>query len=122
MAEHTVQRPAGATMNDEIDLLQLLAVLLDHKWWIMGITALATTLGIVYALLATPVYQADALLQVESKQGGFPVLDEAVDFLGGGSKAQTEIEIARSRLVLTRAIEQVKANIQVRPEPRSLKE
>lgn len=122
MANNEVTRQGTATSDDEIDLLQLLAVLLDHKWWIVAITGVVTFLGVIYALIATPVYQADALLQVESKQSGLPLLGDAAELFGGGSKAQTEIEIARSRLVLTRAIEQVKADIRVSPKARSFKE
>lgn len=122
MANNEVTRQGAATNDDEIDLLQLLAVLLDHKWWIVVITGIVTFLGVIYALIATPIYQADALLQVESKQSGIPLLGDAAELFGAGSKAQTEIEIARSRLVLTRAIEQVKADIRVSPKARSFKE
>lgn len=108
--------------EDEIDLTQLVATLWDHKWIIIGVTALVTTLGVLYALLATPVYQADALLQVEKKQGSLPLFGDAGDFFMGDSSAQTEIEIARSRMVLTQAIEQVQADISVKPQPRNLKE
>lgn len=122
MANNEVTRQGAANSDDEIDLLQLLAVLLDHKWWIVVITGIVTFLGVIYALIATPIYQADALLQVESKQSGIPLLGDAAELFGAGSKAQTEIEIARSRLVLTRAIEQVKADIRVSPKARSFKE
>src|SRR5699024_8770188 len=56
------------------------------------------------------------------KQGAMPLFGDASDLFMADSSAQTEIEIARSRMVLTQAIEQVQANVQVRPQPRSLKE
>lgn len=122
MSNNNVSRQGVAIQDDEIDLMQLLAVLLDHKRWIVAITGAVTLLGVLYALVSTPVYQADALLQVESKQTGIPLLGDAAELFGSASKAQTEIEIARSRLVLSRAIEQVQADIHVRPQARSVKE
>lgn len=41
---------------DEIDLRQLLGTLIDHKWWIAGITGLCLAVAASYALLATPIY------------------------------------------------------------------
>ena len=49
--------------NDEIDLLTLLGALIDGKWIIIGFTVLFAIIGVAYALLATPIYQANALLQ-----------------------------------------------------------
>ena len=58
--------------NDEIDLGRLFATLFDYKWWVVGCTAAAATLGLAYGTLSTPVYQADALVQIESKKIRFP--------------------------------------------------
>ena len=52
--------------NDDIDLMGLLGTLLDHKWLIAGVTGAFMVAGVAYALLATPVYQANALIQVEA--------------------------------------------------------
>ena len=60
--------PSNTSHNnneDEIDLRRLVGVLLDAKWLIIGITFLFMLGGVAYALLATPIYKADALLQVE---------------------------------------------------------
>jgi tyrosine-protein kinase Etk/Wzc len=43
--------------------------LIDHRKLIIAITSLFTLVALIYALFATPVYQADALIQVEQKQG-----------------------------------------------------
>lgn len=122
MSEVNTPAQHNTVADDEIDLMQLVGTLWEHKWLIVAITTLVTALGVAYALVSTPVYQADALLQVEKKQAGIPLLGGAEDLFMNDSSAQTEIEIARSRMVLTQAIEQVQADIQVRPQPRSLKE
>src|SRR5699024_12366981 len=119
MSDANTPRRPHSTAEDEIDLAQLVATLWDSKWLIAAITAVVTALGVLYALLATPVYQADALLQVEKKQSAMHLFGDASDIFMADSSAQTETEIARSRMVLTAAIEQEQANAHERPQPRS---
>ncbi|GAL22059.1 tyrosine-protein kinase Wzc [Vibrio maritimus] len=45
---------------DEIDLGRLFNILLEAKWLIITITFLFAVIGVMYALLATPIYKADA--------------------------------------------------------------
>ena len=59
---------ATSNNNDEIDLGKLFGILVDNRWNIIVITLLFTFIGIAYALLATPIYKADALIQVEQKR------------------------------------------------------
>ena len=72
--------------------------------------------GFVYAALSTPVYQADALVQVEKKSGTIPGADMA-QMLGGpgGSNTSTEIEILRSRLILGQVVDQTDLDVAVHP-------
>ncbi len=49
--------------DDEIDLRQLAATLWDGRWWIIATTFLGSAIAVAYALLATPVYRAEALVQ-----------------------------------------------------------
>ena len=107
--------PAPAA-DDEIDLGRLFGLLLDHKWWIVGITALFTLAGVANALLATPIYQSDSLVQVESKAGLRNPLDDARSLLGEDTRSDTELQILRSRLVLGRAVDQERLDIVVTPK------
>ncbi|GAA3899655.1 polysaccharide biosynthesis tyrosine autokinase [Halomonas cibimaris] len=107
-------RPAS-TADDEIDLGRLFGLLLDHKWWIIGITALFAIIGVVYALLSTPIYRADALIQVEKKAGISNPLEDVQAMLGEEPKADTQIGILRSRLVLGRAVDQERLDLSVTP-------
>ncbi|WP_417615572.1 polysaccharide biosynthesis tyrosine autokinase [Oceanisphaera sp.] len=105
----------SASQDDEIDLGRLFGQLLDGKWLIIGITAVAMAIGIAYALLATPVYKANALLQVEEKSTGMPALGEMTDLFSQESNATAEIELIRSRMVLGAAIDERKRDIIVEP-------
>ncbi|WP_289132032.1 polysaccharide biosynthesis tyrosine autokinase [uncultured Spongiibacter sp.] len=103
-------------MADEIDLQKLFGLLLDHRWLIIGTTLIALFLGAVYSTLATPIYRADALLQVEDKQGGVPGFSELNELFTEESSADAEIQIIRSRMVLGEVIDQLKMDIVVEPD------
>ncbi|WP_223441973.1 polysaccharide biosynthesis tyrosine autokinase [Pseudomonas sp. BF-R-19] len=104
--------------DDEIDLLALFGTLIDSKWIIIGITAFFCAVGVAVALLSTPIYQANALVQVEEKKGGLAALGgmgEMSEMFGGTSPAVTEIELLRSRAVLGKAVENLKLDIIIQP-------
>ena len=67
-------RSAAARGNDDfINLGEIIAVLLEYKWLILAIGTFAVLVGAVVAFVSTPIYRADALVQVEDKksaQGG----------------------------------------------------
>jgi tyrosine-protein kinase Etk/Wzc len=67
MATTTPPQQQNRNTAEVIDLGRLLGLMLDNKWLIIGITCLFALTGVIYALCATPVYQADALVQVEQK-------------------------------------------------------
>jgi tyrosine-protein kinase Etk/Wzc len=117
MSDTPQTQPQAATpADDEIDLGRLFGLLLDHKWLIIAITALFTIGGIVYALLATPIYRADALVQVESKAGMSNPLEDVRSMLGEEPRADAELGILRSRLVLGRAVDQERLDLMVAPK------
>ncbi|VVP60447.1 Tyrosine-protein kinase wzc [Pseudomonas fluorescens] len=105
--------------DDDIDLLALFGTLIDSKWIIIGITALFCVVGVAVALLSTPIYQANALVQVEEKKGGMAALGgmgEMSEMFGGTSPAVTEIELLKSRAVLGKAVENLKLDIVIQPK------
>ncbi|MFK8771773.1 polysaccharide biosynthesis tyrosine autokinase [Aeromonas caviae] len=106
----------AAVENDEIDLGRLLGYLIDGRWWIVTITALFMVLGVAYALLATPVFKANALLQVEKKASGAALLGDMADVLGGEQPdAAAEIELLTSRMVLGRTVQELHLDTVVTP-------
>lgn len=99
--------------DDEIDLQKLWGLLLDNKLFIIAVTAAALFLGVCYAVTATPIYRADAMLQVEKKQGGVPGFSELSEMLEQESSAVGEIEILRSRMVLGEAVDALGMTVQL---------
>ncbi|MEQ3695705.1 MAG: polysaccharide biosynthesis tyrosine autokinase [Pseudomonadales bacterium] len=94
--------------NDEIDLGLLFGTLLDGKWWVVGFTAVFAIAGVLIALLSTPIYRADALLQVEEKSSGLSGLTEGLgDMFATEGSAVTEIQILKSRMVIGKTVSEL---------------
>ncbi|MGF1689523.1 polysaccharide biosynthesis tyrosine autokinase [Photobacterium japonica] len=100
---------------DEIDLGKLFGILIDSRWSIIAITFVFAVVGIAYALLATPVYNADALIQVEEKSSGMPALGDMGEMFAGESSATTEIEIIKSRMILGDTVNKLNLTTVVSP-------
>jgi len=102
--------------EDEIDLGDLLGVLIDNRWLIIGITLVALLIGTYRAFTAVPIYEADGLLQVEEKKSGLGDLD-LIGLLGGGdAPISAEIEILRSRSVLGAVVDNLQLDIYAEPD------
>ena len=102
--------------TQEIDLMALLGVLLDRKYFIAGITALFMFVGVVYAVLSTPVYQATAMIQVEDGGASVPGFDDMAGMFESTSAAVTEIELLKSRSVIGEAVDTLKLDITAEPK------
>jgi len=108
---------ARAVKDDEIDIREVLGAVLDRKWLIASVTGAFFVVGVLYALLATPVYQAQAMVQVESKMPGIPGLSELTSLgAGAGSPASTtEVALLTSRSVIGSAVDELRLDINVSP-------
>lgn len=107
---------ARTTDSDEIDLGKLFGILIDARWMILSVTALFAVFGVAYALLATPIYKADALIQVEQKSSGLPALGEMGELFASESSSTTEIEIIKSRMVLGKTVDKFNLTTVAQPD------
>ena len=108
--------PSSAPADDEIDLGRLFGLLLDHKWLILAVTFVFALGGAVYALLATPIYRGDALVQVERRSSVSP-LGDLSSVLGEGTESTTsaEVQILQSRMVLGQVVDRIGLDTVVYP-------
>lgn len=105
MTDNTKLGLSTANNHDEIDLRRLLGTLIAHRWLIIGITALFSVAGIIYSLLATPIYQADAMVQVEQNVGNLLVNDLSQILPNSQPGSSTEIELIKSRMVTGKTVD-----------------
>ncbi len=106
----------AAAPDDEVHLSEYFDILIDRKWWVAAVTAAAVALGLAYAVLSTPVYQSNLLVQVED------TTPDAKGFLGDVSglfdvktPATGEIQIIRSRMVLGPAVDNTLLTVDAAP-------
>ena len=102
--------------DDEIDLVALVSTVWAGKAWVGGATLAALLSCSAYIALTPPVYQADALLQIEAG-GNMLALPESMTALMGNDSPSTlaEMEIIRSRQVLGKAVAELKLDWQAAP-------
>ncbi len=107
----------GGGVDDEIDIGELLDILLEGKWLVIASTVVVLLFGVAFAFLSTPIYEADALVQLETESDSFGALfGEMGDMLSTSSESTAEIELIKSRLVLGRTIDQMALDVSVEPK------
>ncbi len=113
------------TASDEISFREILQLLYAGRWTMAAITAAVLALGIVYLILARPIYDVDGIVQVEQNQGPAATYANPMNssmgnlgslLFGSGVQAEAEIQIIQSRLVLDQVIDRM--HLLVKAEPR----
>ncbi|EJR0222779.1 tyrosine-protein kinase Etk/Wzc [Raoultella planticola] len=108
----SVSNKSSTKSSDEIDFGRLIGELVDHRKLIISVTSLFTLLALVYALFATPVYQANALIQVEQKQANAILSNLAQMLPDSQPQSAPEIALLQSRMILGKTVDDL--NLQVR--------
>ncbi|CAM3381830.1 tyrosine-protein kinase [Pseudomonas floridensis] len=112
-----MNRPSLDYYQDtRIDLATILRMLFDHKKLIIWTVSLFFLVGLAYAILATPVYQASAMIQIEPKKVGIEGTPEINNKPSSVSQATTEIELIKSRALLGKVVDDLKLNLVQTPD------
>jgi len=100
------------------DLKGYLNTLYDSRWLIGGITAFITLVAVLYALVAKPVFEVNLMIHVEeeSPNASKNILSEASSLFETKKAAIAEMELLRSRMVVSRAVDNLQLYIDVRPK------
>ena len=109
--------PALEEENDGFKLVEYLDILIDHRWFIAIVVAVALLLGMAYALFGQPMYETNVAVQVEDSgnSAGSFLGDAASSLLSVKTPAAGEIEIIKSRAILGQAVENTKLYISAQP-------
>ncbi|QVN22005.1 GNVR domain-containing protein [Burkholderia pyrrocinia] len=108
---------AGSASRDtfRLTLAELLENVFDHRYVFLAVFLGCLLLALIYAMAATPIYSVDTLIRVqENKHSALGSLSEISNALDIENSAVVgEIDIARSRTVVTQAIEATAAQADV---------
>ncbi|EKO3967509.1 polysaccharide biosynthesis tyrosine autokinase [Vibrio fluvialis] len=112
-----LSRTAAENSSDEIELGKLFGIIFDSKWIILLTTLLFSLVGVAFALLSTPIYKADSLIQIEQKSSGgiSSLVGDMGELFSSESSATTEIEIIKSRMILGDTVEKFNLTTVVEP-------
>lgn len=113
MTEKVKQSAAPVTGNDEIDIGRLVGTVIEARWWVLGITAVFAVCAVIYTLFATPIYSADALVQIEQNTGNSLVQDIGSALSNKPPASEAEIQLIQSRLVLGKTVDELDLDISV---------
>ncbi|WP_322030665.1 GNVR domain-containing protein [Paraburkholderia sp. J76] len=101
--------PDGGHMGNLLDTLY------SGRKTILLVTILFTLVGCVYALLASPVYQSDMLIQVEESPNAAKSALADLSQFAVKTQASAEMEVLRSRMVVSSAVDATKLYIKATP-------
>ena len=91
--------------TEEKDLFELLQNLLKNWFVVLPCILFAAAVGLFVAMWIRPVYQVDALLQIETKNAKTSMMGDMAALFATTSPAETEIELIKSRRVLGSTVE-----------------
>jgi tyrosine-protein kinase Etk/Wzc len=107
-------------ISDGFVLRDLVRLIVDNLWVVFGVAVATTVLAAIYAIFATSLFSADALVQIE-----MPKQNELADLVSkqqtqtlpssNGPPTNTEIALIRSRAVLAPVLSQNGLDIVVTP-------
>ena len=102
--------------KEDTDLGELLKELAKNWPIMVPIMLLAGIIGVFVAMWIRPVYQVDALLQIESKNSKPSGMMGSLGALfATSSPAETEMELIKSRQVMGAAVEKMRLDLHAEP-------
>ena len=101
--------------EEEIDVKDYLITLLDARWFILACLLFGGLTGWLVGWVKTPVYQSDALIQIESEKSSVGGLEDLNAMLGKQTSTSAEIEIIRSRRILGAVVDEMKLDVVAAP-------
>jgi tyrosine-protein kinase Etk/Wzc len=121
MMNQSIPLLAGPTSvrqdEQEIGLATYFDILWESRWLIAAIAFIITLAGASYAFLVKPVYEANLLVQVEEEgqKESKNIVGDLNSMFDVKTSATSEMELLRSRLVVSRAIDNLRLYISAEP-------
>lgn len=101
--QSTLDRDTGGESG--MDLARMIGIVSESRWLVLGLSAAVLALGLIYSFVRTPIYEADAILQVIQPSGNLSGLQQLSTVLQGNAlPTDTEIQLLKTRAVLVPVI------------------
>lgn len=113
MTERIKHASASSDGSDEIDIGRLIGTVIEARWWVLGITALFAMIAVTYVMFATPIYKADALVQIEQNGSSSLVQDINSALQNKAPQSDAEMQLITSRMVLGKTVDDLNLDIDV---------
>jgi len=104
--------------DNPVDLTAYLDILVRYRWTFLSIVLTGVVIGLIYAMVAKPVYRADILVQVEEPNpasGATKMAASVSPVFDVKPAAAAEIELLRSRMVVGKAVDSLQLNLVASP-------
>src|SRR3990167_4579016 len=120
MMNQPIMQPAPTMVHyeEEIEISTYLDILSDNRWFIAKIVLLVFLCGVAYAFLTKPIYEATMLIHVEEDKPNTSknILGDISSLFDVKAAAISEMELLNSRLVISRAVDNLGLYIHARPK------
>jgi tyrosine-protein kinase Etk/Wzc len=111
----TVKESASVHQED-IDLMAIALKLWEKKFVVLIFAFISMLLGLAFNWIAEPVYESNALIQVEKKNRGVPGMGDLTEMFGVTSGSAAELELIKSRQVIGTVVTKLSLQLEVRPK------
>ena len=101
--------------EDEIDIGKLFDILMNGRIFLAVAIAVFSLVGFFHGQLATPIFKADGLIQIEDSAPSIPGFDDMSGVFGIESSSMAEIQIIKSRMVIGKVVDDLGLTVKARP-------
>lgn len=104
--------------DNAVDMTSYVDVLIRYRWTFLVVAGTILGVGLLYALMARPIYRADIMVQVEESNptnNASKLIASISPGLDVKPAATAEMELLRSRAVVGKAVETLRLDIDAKP-------
>lgn len=106
--------------KDEIDFFEYVKIIKDNRWFIIFSMIFFIVVGVCYAKLSTPVYQANVIFKVDNDKSRISNLGQDIaNLFSLSSSTVVETETIKSRKFLSQTIDDLDLQVVVTPRKKS---
>ncbi|WP_105029953.1 GNVR domain-containing protein [Photobacterium aquimaris] len=106
--------------KDEIDFFEYVKIIKDNRWFIIFSMIFFIVVGVCYAKLSTPVYQANVIFKVDNDKSRISNLGQDIaNLFSLSSSTVVETETIKSRKFLSQTIDDLNLQVVVTPRKKS---